>query len=159
MRKNVLRANREPTAAPRPLALESEPDETRGQPLSRNKEIVSRYIEGFNKNDHFQILDCLSSNVEWLMPGSFHLVGKEAIDKEIENDAFTGHPVVQITRMTEEHNVVIAEGSVRVAWKKGGFLDAVFCDVFEMENGKIKRLTTYQVNLNEDVTEPAIRRS
>ena len=127
--------------------------------MSVNKEIVSRYIEGFNKNDHFQILDCLSSNVEWLMPGAFHLVGKEAIDKEIENDAFSGHPVVEITRMTEEHNVVIAEGRVRVAWKKGGFLDAVFCDVFEMENGKIKRLTTYQVNLDEAVTEQAILRS
>ena len=154
MRKGVLRANREPAAVPREPATAP-----RGTAMSVNKEIVSKYIEGFNKNDHFQILDCLSSNVEWVMPGGFHLVGKEAIDKEIENDAFAGHPVVQITRMTEEHNVVIAEGSVRVAWKKGGFLDAVFCDVFEMENGKIKRLTTYQVNLNADLKEEAIRRS
>ena len=154
MRKGVLRANREPAALPREPVTAS-----KGTAMSVNKEIVSKYIEGFNKNDHFQILDCLSSNVEWVMPGGFHLVGKEAIDKEIENDAFAGHPVVQITRMTEEHNVVIAEGSVRVAWKKGGFLDAVFCDVFEMENGKIKRLTTYQVNLNADLKEEAIRRS
>jgi hypothetical protein len=48
--------------------------------------------------------------------------------------------------MVEENDVVIAEGTVRVAWTAGGFLDAVFCDVFEMTGTKIKRLTTYQVN-------------
>jgi ketosteroid isomerase-like protein len=51
--------------------------------------------------------------------------------------------------MVEENDVVIAEGTVRVAWKSGGFLEAVFCDAFEMEDGKIRRLTTYQVNLKE----------
>ena len=77
---------------------------------------------------------------------------KETVQKYIDgfkNDAFTGSPTVKITRMIEENDVVVAEGTVRVAWKGGGFLDAVFCDAFEMENTKIKRLTTYQVNLKE----------
>jgi ketosteroid isomerase-like protein len=117
--------------------------------MSRNKQTVERYIDGFNKGDHQQILSCLTDNIEWLMPGTFHLTGKEAFDREIENDAFTGNPTVRITRMTEENDVVVAEGTVRVAWKTGGFLDAVFSDVFEMADGKIKRLTTYQVNLKE----------
>lgn len=39
----------------------------------------------------------------------------------------------------------------------GGFLEAVFCDVFEMENAKIKRLTTYQVNLKADSKEQISR--
>lgn len=75
--------------------------------------------------------------------------GKDAFDKEIENDAFIGSPTVKITRMTEENDVAIAEGTVRSAWKKGGFLNAVICDVFEMANTKIKRLTTYLVILKE----------
>ena len=113
-----------------------------------NKDTVRKYIDGFNKTDHQQILSCLTDDIEWLMPGYFHIIGKDAFDKEIENDAFTGNPIVMITRIIEESDVVIAEGTVRVAWKAGGFLNAVFCDVFEMENNKIKRLTTYQVNLN-----------
>jgi ketosteroid isomerase-like protein len=119
------------------------------QAMSRNKGTVEKYIDGFNKSDHQQILSCLTDDIEWLMPGAFHLRGKEAFDQEIENDAFTGSPTVTITRMTEENDVVIAEGTVRVEWKHGGFLNAVFCDAFEMENGKIKRLVTYQVNLKE----------
>jgi ketosteroid isomerase-like protein len=118
--------------------------------MSLNKDTVQKYIDGFNKSDHAQILSCLTDDIEWLMPGYFHLTGKEAFDKEIENDAFTGSPTVKITRMVEENDVVIAEGTVRVAWKDGGFLDAVFCDAFEMANGKIRRLVSYQVNLKAE---------
>lgn len=117
--------------------------------MSPNKNTVQKYIDGFNSSDHAQILSCLTEDIEWLMPGNFHLIGKDAFDKEIENDAFTGSPTVRLTRMTEENDVVLAEGTVRVAWKAGGFLDALFCDAFEMENAKIRRLTTYQVNLKD----------
>jgi uncharacterized protein len=119
--------------------------------MSLNKNTVQKYIDGFNKSDHDQILSCLTDDIEWLMPDTFQLAGKAAFDKEIENDAFTGRPIVKIKRMIEENDVVIAEGTVRVAWKDGGFLNAVFCDVFEMQNTKIKRLTTYQVNLKDQV--------
>jgi ketosteroid isomerase-like protein len=117
--------------------------------MSPNKLTVQKYMDGFNKSDHAQILSCLANDIEWLMPGVFHLVGKDAFDKEIENAAFVGSPTIQISRMTEENNVVVAEGSVRCARKGGGFLNAVFCDVFAMEDAKIKRLTTYQAELNE----------
>jgi ketosteroid isomerase-like protein len=120
--------------------------------MSRNKDTVEKYIDGFNKSDHGQILSCLTDDIDWLMPGAFHLTGKDAFDKEIENDAFTGSPTVKITRMVEENDVVIAEGTVRVAWKDGGILDAVFCDAFEMANGKIRRLISYQVNLKDQTT-------
>ncbi len=111
--------------------------------MTENKKTVERYMDGFNKSDHQQILSCLTEDVEWEMPGAFHLVGKDAFDKEIENDAFVGSPTITITRIIEENDVVIAEGAVRVKKKNGGFLNAVFCDVFAMETGKIKRLTTY----------------
>lgn len=117
--------------------------------MSRNKETVRRYIAGFNEGDHPGILSCLTEDIEWNMPGWFHLRGKAAFDRAIENEAFTGNPIVTITRLIEEDDVVIAEGTVRVAWKEGGYLNAVFCDAFEMENARIRRLTTYQVNLTE----------
>jgi uncharacterized protein len=69
--------------------------------------------------------------------------GKAAFDKEIENDAFVGHPDIVVTRMIEEENIVVAEGSVRTQKREGGELRLRFCDVFVMESGKIKRLTSY----------------
>ncbi len=116
--------------------------------MSLNKITVQKYIDGFNKSDHEQILSCLTDDVQWVMSGAFHLTGKDAFDKEIENDAFTGNPIVTFTRLIEEDEVVMAEGAVRSTWKDGRSFNAVFSDVFEMENGKIKRLTTYLVQLN-----------
>ncbi|MGH7268183.1 MAG: nuclear transport factor 2 family protein [Candidatus Rokuibacteriota bacterium] len=116
--------------------------------MSPNKATVQAYVDGFRKGDHAQILSCVADDVEWLMPGFFHLRGKAAFDREIENDAFVGRPTIDITRMTEENDVVVAEGAVRSARRDGGILNAVFCDVFMMEAGKVKRLTTYQVDLS-----------
>ena len=56
--------------------------------MTENKRTVERYMDGFRKSDHEQILSCLTEDIEWEMPGAFHLVGKDAFDKEIENDAF-----------------------------------------------------------------------
>jgi ketosteroid isomerase-like protein len=117
--------------------------------VSPNKETVERYIDGFNRSDHDQILSCVTDDVEWVMPGAFQLAGRDAFDGEIENPATPGTPMVKVTRTIEEGDVVVAEGTVRAGFKDGGLLNAVFCDVFEMENARIKRLTTYQVNLAE----------
>lgn len=114
--------------------------------MSPNKLTVQQYMEGFMETNHQKILACLAENVSWYMPGFINIQGKEAFDGEIENDYFEGKPTIQVSRMVEENNIVIAEGSVQSKFKTGEMLDAVFCDVFEMENGKIKRLTTYQMN-------------
>ena len=70
----------------------------------------------------------------------------EGSDREI-NDAFVGSPTIRVTRMTEEDDVVVAEGTVQCARKDGGLLDAVFCDVFVMQEAKIKHLTSYLMEL------------
>jgi ketosteroid isomerase-like protein len=111
--------------------------------MTENKKIVERYLDGFRKSDHEQILSCLTEDVEWEMPGAFHLVGKPAFDKEIENDAFVGRPTITTTRMVEENDVVVVEGQVRAKRTDGGVLNAVFCDVFVMSSERIRRLTTY----------------
>jgi hypothetical protein len=46
-----------------------------------------------------------TDDVEWDIPGMFHAVGKEAFDREIENEAFVGSPTLTITRLTEENDV------------------------------------------------------
>ena len=102
--------------------------------MTENKRTVERYMDGFRKSDHEQILSCLTDDVEWEVPGLFHAVGKSDFDKNIEDDAFVGNPTITISRMVEENDVVIAEGSVRIRKRDGGFLNAVFCDdVFAMQ--------------------------
>lgn len=117
--------------------------------MTENKQTVQKYMEAFNKTNHSEVLSCLTNDIEWVIPGAFHIKGKPAFDNEIENDAFVGSPTIKVTRMTEEHDVVIAEGSVRAARRDGGLLNAVFCDVFVMHGAKIKHLTSYLMEVKE----------
>jgi ketosteroid isomerase-like protein len=92
------------------------------------------------------ILSCLTEDVTWSMPPYFELSGKTAFDEAIENDATPGLPQIQMTRLVEEGDVVVAEGEVQAELRAGGRLDALFCDVFHFRDGKICRLVTYQVD-------------
>ncbi len=114
-----------------------------GKTMSSQKKMVETYMDGFRTTDHAKILGCLTEDVEWAMPGFFHHKGKDAFDKEIENPNAEGNPDIDIIRMVEEGNIVIAEGTVKAKMKNGSLLDAVFCDVFYFTNGKISKLTTY----------------
>ena len=115
--------------------------------MTQNQQTVQRYMDGFRTSDHALVLSCLTDDVEWVIPGAFHLCGKEAFDGEIENDAFVGGPTIEVTRLVEEGDVVVAEGTVRSARRDGGTLNAVFCDVFVMRDEKIRRLTSYLMEL------------
>jgi len=44
------------------------------RPMTPNKLTVQKYMDGFRKSDHAQILSCLTDDVEWLMRGFFHLM-------------------------------------------------------------------------------------
>lgn len=78
-----------------------------------NKRTVERYMEAFGVGDHAEVLACLADDVEWEVPGTFQLSGKEAFDREMANPAFTGTPHITVTRVISDGDIVIAEGSVR----------------------------------------------
>ena len=111
--------------------------------MTPNENTVEKYMDGFRKGDHAVILECLTDDVEWIVPGAFHVRGKQAFEGEIENDAFTGVPEIDVARMIEQDDVVVAEGTVRAHRKDGELLTLAMCDVFDMRGGKIRRLTSY----------------
>ena len=115
-------------------------------PGSARKRVVERYIEGFRSGDHDAILACLTDDVSWEMPPYFAVSGKPAFAEEITNDATPGLPELEVTRMVEEGDVVVAEGSVQAALRDGGRIDALFCDVFHFRDERICGLVTYQVD-------------
>jgi ketosteroid isomerase-like protein len=115
--------------------------------MTENKKMVEKYMDGFNKSDHKQILSCLTEDIEWILPGIFHHIGKDAFDKEIENPAFEGKPIIVVTRAIEENNIVITEGTVRAKKNDAEYINLVFCDVFEMKDGLINKLTSYLMEI------------
>ena len=115
--------------------------------MTRNKETVEAYMEAFRKTDRERILACLTDDVEWLIPGAFHVQGKEAFNGHILDEGFAPYPEITVSRLIEGSDTVVAEGSVLARRTDGAVLSLVFCDVFEMRDGRIRKLISYLMQL------------
>ena len=111
--------------------------------MTPHQKTVDRYMEAFRKNDHAAVLACLTDDVEWVLPGVFHSRGKSEFDAHIEEPESAGPPDITVSRMIESGDLVVAEGSVRAPRKDAPILRVVFCDVFEMSDGRIRKLISY----------------
>lgn len=109
--------------------------------------VVERYFDGFRRGDHGQILDCLTDNVVWDLAGHTHLTGKEAFDREIENDEFVGHPSLTVDHLVEDADTVVAIGRGETTHRSGKRHQFAFCDVFVFEGELIRRVESYVVPL------------
>ena len=83
--------------------------------MSANKETVQHYMAAYARWDHAAVLACLTEDVEWIVPGAFHLVGKDAFDQEIEGRGSAGPPEITVSRLVVEDDVVVAEGTSGIA--------------------------------------------
>jgi ketosteroid isomerase-like protein len=115
--------------------------------MSTRKTLVDRYFEGFRRSDHVQILECLTDDVVWDLPGYKHLEGKHAFDSEIENEAFAGPPTLDVTRLIEEGDTVVAIGTGSGIPTSGGIFEFAFCTVFTFVVDHIGRVESYIVPL------------
>ena len=93
----------------------------------------------------------LADDVEWVewvdgVPSSGAVTrGKEAYIKNYGDDVVRG----EVHRLTEEKNVVVAEGTAHVTKKDGGKLSVRFVDIFELEDGKIRRKSSFGALLKD----------
>lgn len=119
--------------------------------MSQNIETVKAYLDGFRKNDHEQILSCLTDDIEWTVFGAFHLKGKEAYDKAIDGaPEFVDPPALEIVRMVEQGDVVMAELTGTAKRAAGGEIRMSMAEVFVMRAGKIAERRAWVIVLNEN---------
>lgn len=118
---------------------------------SRNTATVNTYLDGFRKNDHKQILSCLTDDIEWTVFGAFQLTGKEAYDEAIDGPPeLVDPPELEVVRMVEEGDVVMAELTGRVKRAAGGEMRMSMAEVFVMRDGKIAERRAWVVELKEN---------
>jgi uncharacterized protein len=105
---------------------------------SPNKKLIENYLATTEKS---KLGSLLAEDVEWVewgdgVPASGAVTrGKEAHIKNYGDDKLRN----ELHRLTEEGNVVVAEGTAYVTKKDGSSLSVRYVDIFEVERGKIKR--------------------
>jgi ketosteroid isomerase-like protein len=119
--------------------------------MSQNIDTITTYLDGFRKNDHAQILSCLTDDIRWTVYGAFRLTGKDAYDKAIDGAPdFIDPPELEVVRMVEQGDVVMAEliGVARRA--AGGEMRMSMAEVFVMRDGKIAERRAWVIPLQEN---------
>jgi uncharacterized protein len=122
--------------------------------MTSRQDVVTRYFDGFRHGDHAGILDCLTDDVVWDLPGHTHLEGKEAFDGEIENPAFTGRPTLVIDRIIDSPDGTTVIGTGEGTFRSGEPFRFAYCDVFTFSGDKIRRVESYTVPVGSDGRDP-----
>src|SRR5262245_51536432 len=118
--------------------------------MSENISTVNAYLDGFRKNDHAQILSCLTDDIKWTVFGAFQLTGKQAYDAAIEAPGFIAPPRLEVVRMVEEGDVVMAELTGSVKRETGDLMRMSMAEVFVMRDGKIAERRAWVIPLSEN---------
>jgi uncharacterized protein len=116
--------------------------------MSTNKKLIETYLATTDKS---KIGALLADDVEWVewgdgVPSSGAVTrGKDAYIKNYGDDELRD----EVHRLTEENNVVVAEGTAHVTKKDGHTLSVRYVDIFELERGKIKRKSSFGARIKD----------
>ena len=115
--------------------------------LSPNKKLVEAYLNADRSKSGALMTDDVQW-VEWVdgvPPAGSVNKGKAAVMGNPGDDQLRN----EITRMTEEGNVVVVEGICHVTKKDGNTLKVRSCNIFELKNGKVKRQDSFGALLKD----------
>jgi ketosteroid isomerase-like protein len=93
----------------------------------------------------------LTDDIVWTVFGAFRLAGKEAYDRAIDGaPTFIDPPELEVVRMVEQGDVVMAELTGTAKRAAGGEMRMSMAEVFVMRDGKIAERRAWVIELREN---------
>ena len=112
--------------------------------MSDHKDVVEDYATRFSRQDWPGLVALMTEDAERReagVPGSIR--GRKDIERDMAPSADISSMRMEVTRMVEEGSFVVAEGSVRLTKRDGATIHVVFCNLFEFQGRRIRRVTSY----------------
>ncbi len=111
-----------------------------------NKQVIQQIVEAFDKNDTKTVLDMMTDDIEWTMIGDRTITGKVAM-----REWFSKTEDMKMAYSTK-NNIIIEErlaavnGEVSCKGKDGITFHMYYCDIYELENDQVKKMTSYIID-------------
>ena len=116
--------------------------------MGPNKKVIEAHLAAKSPS---KAAEHLADDVEWIewadgVPATgIRTQGKAAFIQNYGDDEIRN----EILRMTEENNVVVVEGTAHVHKKDGRNFAVRYCNIFELEDAKIKRKSSFGALLKD----------
>lgn len=112
--------------------------------MSTRKKVIEQWAECFAQQDWKRMLGLFTDDIErWEVGAPTRTHGKAEFEKEVLPGPEVVRLGIRVDKMIEEGSVVVAEGLAQVFKKDGSKIDVQYCDIFEFEGDKVRRITAY----------------
>lgn len=111
----------------------------------KNKEIVNKINEAFERGDSEGFLAHCADDINWTMVGEKNASGKESIRDWMKEMEGMEPPTFTVTTLIADGDSVACCGDMTMKDKDGATGNYGFCDVYRFNGDKIQELTSYVV--------------
>lgn len=108
------------------------------------KALIEHIIGLFDNNDEQGLLNIVTDDFQWNMVGDITVKGKDQLKQ-----MFAGAGDIKMLSASRDHLVVegntgVCDGLVQMQ-ENGNITEQFYCDIYELEGEKLKKMTTYMV--------------
>jgi hypothetical protein len=112
-----------------------------------NKKIVMKFIDEFIKGNNTSYIKYLTDDIKWNIVGMPSINGRQNFLQAMEMMGLWQNTLNGNNSSYENGKNIIAEGDFVVI---ENFNNPSHCDIYRINNGKIKEVTTYVVDTSDD---------
>lgn len=112
--------------------------------MTQRKRVIEQWADCFCRKDWKRMLDLFTDDIErWEVGAPTRTHGKAEFEKEVLPGDEVARLGMRVDKVIEEGSVVVAEGLAQIFKKDGSTVSVQFCDIFEFEGEKVRRITAY----------------
>jgi len=110
-----------------------------------NQALFEKVLQTFDNNDSDGLIALVTDDFEWQMLGDQTIKGKDQLEKLFADTGNT--EMVGCTKEMKilEGNKAACNGIVTMKNGNGDEFEMYYCDLFEFENGRLKKIVTYNL--------------
>ncbi len=116
-----------------------------------NENTFEQVLTAFDNNDSARLMELITDDFEWDMVGDQLVKGRENVEKMF-NETEVPYKMVSTTKDIKvfNENTGVCKGVVIMEDKQGNRTEQYYCDLYEFEEGKLKRMTTFTAPVKKE---------
>ncbi|MCM3759784.1 nuclear transport factor 2 family protein [Alkalihalobacillus oceani] len=117
--------------------------------MTKFETFIREFDEAFTSGNLSWIAEHVTEDIEWTVVGEPTVKGKQALLDGVSQMMAQPLEEHQLLRVVADQQIAVVEGTMEMEVEQGVKHAFSVCDLYDLEDGKVKALTTYVVDRGE----------